>query len=228
MANRWGNNGNSGRLYFLGLQNPYRWWCSHEIKRCLLFGRKAMTNLDSIIKKQRHYLANKSPYSQSYGFSSSHLWIWEWDHKEGWVPKNWCIWTAVLEKTGKSLLDCKEANPVNPKGNPYWIFIGRTDTEAAVFWPPDAKSWLIWKDPDAGKDWMWKDKGTIENEVVGWHTNSMDMSLSNWTSSRRWWWPGKPGVLQSMELQRVRHNWATELNWTDPLLWIINTFYSKN
>ena len=114
----------------------------------LALWKKSYDKTRQHIKKQRHYLANKGLYSQSYGFSSSHLWIWELDHKEGWVPKNWCIWTAVLEKTGKSLLDCKEANP---KGNPYWIFIGRTDTEAAVFWPPDAKSQLFGKDLMLGK-----------------------------------------------------------------------------
>ena len=107
------------------------------------------------IKKQRHYFANKSPSSQSYGFSSSHAWMWELDHKESWVPKNWCFWTVVWEKTLESPLDCKEIKPVNLKGNQSWIFIGRTDakTEAPILWPPDAKNWLIRKDPDAGKDW---------------------------------------------------------------------------
>ena len=99
--------------------------CSHEIKICLLLGRKAMTNLDSI-KKQRHYFASKDPCSQSYGFSSSHVWIWELDYKETSVLKNWCFWIAVLEKTLESLLDCKEIQPVRPKGNQFWIFIGRT------------------------------------------------------------------------------------------------------
>ena len=111
------------------------------------------------IKKQRHYFANKSPSSQSYGFSTSHLWMWELDHKESWVPKNWCFWTVVLEKTLESPLDCKEIQAVHPKWNQPWILIGRTD----------AKNWLIWKDPDAGKDWKWEEKGTIEDEVVGWH-----------------------------------------------------------
>ena len=161
------------------------------------------------IKKQRHYLTNKGLYSQSYGFSSSHLWMWELDHKEDWVPKNWCIWTAVLEKTGKSLLDCKEAKPINPRGNPYWIFIRRTDAEATVFWPPDAKSQFFGKDLMLGKIEGRKRRGW-QDEMVGWLTNSVDMSLSNWASSRRWWWTGKPGVLQSMGLQRVRHNWVTE------------------
>ena len=106
------------------------------------------------IKKQRHYFANKGLCSQSYGFSSSHVWMWELDYKESWVPKNWCFWTVVLEKTLESPLDCKEIQPVHSKGDQSWVYIGRTDVEAEVpiLWPPDAKSWLIWKDPDAGKD----------------------------------------------------------------------------
>ena len=107
------------------------------------------------IKKQRHYVANKGPASQSYGFSSSHLWMWELDHKESWVPKNWCFWTVVLEKTRQSL-DSKEIQAVHPKGDQSWTFTGRTDaeTEAPILQPLYVKNWLIWKDPDAGKDWM--------------------------------------------------------------------------
>ena len=114
---------------------------------------EVMTNLDSILKS-RHYLANKGPSSQSYGFSSSHVWMWELHYKESWESKNWCFWTVVLEKTLENPLDCKEIQPVHPKGNQSWIFIGRTDAEAEtpIFWPPDVKSWLIWKDSDAGKD----------------------------------------------------------------------------
>ena len=140
-----------------------------KIKRRLLLGRKAMTNLDSILKS-RHYIANKGPYSQSYGFSSTHEWIWELDHKEGWMPKNWCFWAVVLEKTLESPLDCKEIKPVNPKGNQSQIFTGRTDaeTETPILWPLDVKNWLIWKDPDAGKDWRWEEKGMTEDEMVGW------------------------------------------------------------
>ena len=129
--------------------------CSHEIKRCLFLGRKGMTNLDSIVKNQRHYFANKGLSSQSYGLSSIHVWMWEWDYKESWAPKNWCFQTVVLEKTLESPLDCKEIKPVNLKGNQSWIFTGRID-EALILWPPDSKSWLIGKDPDAGKDWRQK------------------------------------------------------------------------
>ena len=129
--------------------------CRHEIKRRLLLGRKTMTNLDSILKRQTHYFANKGPSSQSYGFSSSHVWMWELDYKENWVLKNWCFWTVVLEKTLESPLDSKEIQPVHPKGNQSWIFAERTDVEAEtpILWPPDAKSWLFGKDPDTGKDW---------------------------------------------------------------------------
>ena len=109
--------------------------------------------------------------SQSYGFSHSHVWMWELDGKESWAPKNWCFWTVVLEKTLESPLDCKEIQPVHPKGDQSWMFTGRTDVEAetSIVWPPDMKSWLIWKDPDAGKDWGQEEKGTTKDETVGWH-----------------------------------------------------------
>ena len=129
--------------------------CSHEIKRHLLLGKKSYDQCRQNIKKQRHYFANKGPSSQSFGFSSSHIWMWELDYKESWVPKNWCFWTVVLEKTLESSLDCKEVKLVHPKGNQSWIFIGRTNAkaEAPILWPSDGKSWLIGKDLDAGKDW---------------------------------------------------------------------------
>ena len=119
------------------------------------------------IKKQRHNFANKGPKSQGYGFSSSHVWMWELDYKESWVQKNGCFWTAVLEKTLDSPWDWKEIQPINPKGNQSWIFIGRTDAEGPILWPPDAKNWLIWKDPDAENDWRQKEMGTTEDEMVG-------------------------------------------------------------
>ena len=121
------------------------------------------------IKKQRHYFANKDPSSQSVGFSSSHVWMWELDYKESWVLKNWCFCSVVLEKTLESPLDCKEIQPVHPKGNQPWMFIGRTDAEAPILWLLDAKSQLIRKDPDAGKDWGQEEKGATENEMVGCH-----------------------------------------------------------
>ena len=167
----WGNNGNSERLYFGGLQNH----CIHmvttamKLKRHLLLGKKAMTNLDSILKS-RHDVTNKGVSSQSYGFSSSHVWMWEFDYKESWMPKNWCFWTMELEKTLESPLDSKEIQPVHPKGNQSWIFIGRTDAEAEtpILWLPDAKNWLLGKDLEARKDWR-QEKGTTEEEMVGWH-----------------------------------------------------------
>ena len=123
------------------------------------------------IKKQRCYFANKGPSSQSYDFSSSHIWMWELDHKESWMPKNWYFWTSVLDKTLEIPLDCKEIQPVHPKGDQSWVFIGRTDAEAEtpILWPPDVKNWLIGKDPDDGKDWRQEEKGMTEDEVVGWH-----------------------------------------------------------
>ena len=121
------------------------------------------------IKKQRHFFANKGPSSQSCGFSSSHVWMWELDHKEGWALKNWCFWTVVLEKTLESPLDCKETKPVSPKGNQSWIFTGRTDAEAPILWPPHSKSLLIRKDPDTGKDYRQEEKGMTEGQMVGWH-----------------------------------------------------------
>ena len=129
-----------------------------------------MTNLDSILRS-RHHFANKDTDSQSYGFSSSNVWMWELDHKEGWVPKNWCFRIVVLEKTLESPLDSKEIKPVSPKGSQPWIFIGRTDAEAhtPIFWPPDVKSQLIGKDPDAGTDWGQEGNRVREDEIVGWH-----------------------------------------------------------
>ena len=145
------------------------------------------------IQKQRRYFANRSPSSQSYGFSSSHVWMWELDYKESWMPKNWYFWTVVLEKTPESPLDCKEIKPVHPKGNQSWIFIGRTDAEAEtpLLWPPDVTNWLIGKDPDAGKDWRQEEKGMTKYEMVGWHQRLDGCEFEQ--KSRRWWWIGKPG-----------------------------------
>ena len=168
MANRWGNSGNLADFIFLSSKITADGDCSHEIKRCLLLGRKVMTNLDSILKRQRHHFANKGPSSQSYGFSSSHVWMWVLDCKDSWVVKNWCCWTVVLEKTLESPLDSKEIQPVHPKGNQSYIFIGRTDAKAEtpVLWPPDAKDWLIGKDPEAGKDWRRDEKWMTKDEMV--------------------------------------------------------------
>ena len=138
---------------FWGLQNDCRWWLQQWNSKMLAPWKKSYDKPRQHIKKQRHYFANKGPSSQSYGFSS-HVWMWELDHKESWVPKNWCFWTVVLEKTLESSLDSKEIKPVHPKGNQSWIFIRKTDAEAETLntWIPDAKNWLIGKDPDAGND----------------------------------------------------------------------------
>ena len=143
--------------------------CSHEIKRCLLLRRKAMTNLDSILKSRD--TTDKGLSKQSYGLSSGHVWMWELDYKESWARKNWCFWTVELEKTLESPLDFKESQPVHPKWNQFWMFIGRSGAEAEtlIIWTPDVKNRLIGKDPNAGKDWRWEGKGTTEDEMVGWH-----------------------------------------------------------
>ena len=159
---------------------------SHEIKRCLLLGRKVMTSLDSILKSSDIYFAKKGPSSQGYGFSSSHVWMWELNYKESWVLKNWCFWTVVLEKTLASPLDCKEIQPVYSKGDQPWVFFGRTDTEAetSVLWPPHAKSWLIGKDPDAGRDWGQDEKGMTQDQMAGWHHRLDEHEWLNWTALR--------------------------------------------
>ena len=166
MANRWGKIETVTDFIFLGSKITVVAHCSHEIKRFLLLGRRAMTNLDSILKNREITFANKCPYSQNYGISSSRVWMWELDHKEGWAPKNWCFQIVVLKKTRESPLDSTEIKPVNSKENEPGIFIGRTDAKASILWPPGAKSWLIGKDPDAGKDWKQKEKKVAEDEII--------------------------------------------------------------
>ena len=165
------------------------------------------------INKQRHYFANKGPHSQSYGFSSSHVWMWELDYKESWVPKNWCFWTVVLEKTLESPLNCKEIQAVYSKGDQSWVFIGGTD--AGTDWNSNTlATWCEelthWKRP-----WWWKKSKAGEGDDRGW--DGWMASLTQWTwvwvDSRSWWWTGRPGVLRFMGSQGVGHDWATELNW---------------
>ena len=167
------------------------------------------------IQKQRHYFVNKSPSIQGYGFSSGHVWMWELDCEDGWVLKNGCFSTVVLEKTLESPLHCKEIQPVHPEGDQPWDFFGRNDAKAETpgLWPPHVKSWLIGKDSDAGRDWGLGGEG----DDRGW--DGWMASLTRWTwvwvSSRSWWWTGRPGMLQFMGSRRIRHNWASELNWTE-------------
>ena len=210
MGNRWGNNGNSDRLFLGGgSQITADGDCSHEIKT--LTPWKESYDQLSILKIRDITLPTKACIVKAMVFYSSHVCMWELDCKESWVQKNWCFWTMVLEKTLESPLDCKEIQPVHPKGNQSGVFIGRTDAEAEtpILWPPDVKSWLTGKDSDAGKDWGQKEKGTTEDEMFGWHHRLNGHGFG--------WTPGvgdAQGGLAFMGSQRVRHDWATELNWS--------------
>ena len=154
---------------FLDSKNTADGDCSHEIKRHLLLGRKAMTNLDSILKSRDITLWTKVLIVKVTFLPSSHVWMWELDLKESWPLKNWCFWTVMLKKILASFLGSMEIKLVNPEVNQPWIFTRRTDAEAEapILWPSDAKNWLIGKDPDVGKDWRWEEKGTTEDEMVG-------------------------------------------------------------
>ena len=168
MADRWGN---SGWLYFGGSKITTDGDCSHEIKRRLLLARKVMTNLHSIFKSRGITLPTKVRLVKALVFPVVIYGCWELDWEESWVPKNWGFWTVVLEKTLESPLDCKDIQPVHPKGDQSWIFIGRTDAEAetSMLWPPDAKNQLTGKDPDAGKDRGQEENGVREDEMLGWY-----------------------------------------------------------
>ena len=167
------------------------------------------------IKKQRHYFVNKCPSSQGGGFSSGHVWVWELDSEESWAPKNWCFWTVVLEKTLESPLDCKEIQPVHAKGDQTWVFIERTDVEGEtpILWPHDVKSWLIGKDPDAGRDWGQEEKETTEDEMVGWH-HRLDRHGFGWTPEVG----DGQGDLACCSSWGHKESDTTEwLNWTEPV-----------
>ena len=166
------------------------------------------------IKKQRHYFANKGLYSQGYGFPSSHVWMWQSDYKESWVPENWCFWTVVLEKTLESPLDCKEIQRVHSKGNAvlniHWIFSWSWNSNTLATW---CEELTYWKRP-----WCWERlRAGGEGDDRGWYGWMVSLTWWKWVwaSSGSCWWPGKPGVLQSMGSQRVGRYWVTELNWTD-------------
>jgi len=172
-----------------------------------------MTNLDSILKSRDITLPTKVHLVKAMVFFGGHVWMWELDCEESWAPKNWCFWTVVLEKTLESLLDCKEIQPVHPKGDQSWVFIGRADAEAEtpILWPPDAKGWLIWKDADAGRDRGQEEKGTTEDEMVGWH---------HWLVGRESEW--SPGVGDGQGGLACCDSWCRKesdttewLNWTE-------------
>ena len=200
----------------LGFKIPADSDCSHEIKRRLLLGRKAMTNLDSVLKSRDITLLTKVHIVKAMVFPVVMYRYESWTIKkaERWMLKNWCFWTVMLEKTLASPLDCKEIQPVHPKGDQFWVFTGTTNAEAEspILWPPDAKNWLTWKGPNAGKDWGQEKKGTTEDEMAGWHHRLNGHSLGGLSS---WWWTKKPGMLQFMGSQRVGHDWVTELNWIE-------------
>ena len=185
------------------------------------------------IQKQRRYFVNKGLSSQGYGFSSGHVWMWKLNYKESWTPKNWCFWTVVLEKTLESPLDCREIQPVHPKGDQSWVFTGRTDAKAEtlILWPPHAKSWLIWKAPDAEKDWGQEEKGTTEDKMVGWR---------HWLDGHGFGWT--PGVGDGQGGLAYCSSWGSKesetterLNWTEftlgihvSLLSIYSLFFRNN
>ena len=198
-------------LFSWGSKNTADGDCSHVIKRRLLLGRKVMTTLDSILKS-RDYFANKDPSSQGYGFSSSHVWMWELDCEEGLALKNWCFWTVVLEKTLESPLDCKEIQPVHSEGDQRWDFFGGNDAKAeSSTLATSCKELTHWK-----RLWCWEGlEAGGEGDDRGWDgwTASLTQWTWAWVNSGSWWWKGRPGVLQFLGSQRVGHDWATELNW---------------
>ena len=217
--------GKQCQTLFLGAPKSLQMVIAAMKLRRLLLGRKVMTNLDGIFKSRDITLSTKVRLVKAVIFLAV-MYGWELDHKESWMPKNWCFWTVVFQKTLERPLYCKELQPVHSKGDQSWVFFGRNDAEAEtpVLWPPHVKSWLIGKDPDAGRDWGQEEKGTAEDEMAGWH-HWLDGHV--WVNSGSWWWTGRPGVLQFMGSQRVRHDWVTELNWTEhiyTLVYNINSF----
>ena len=200
------------QTFFLGSKITADGDCNHDIKRRLPLGRKVMTNLDSILK-HRDYFANKGLSSQGYGFSSGHVWMRQLDCEEIWVPKYWCFWTVVLQKTLASPLDCKEIQPVHSKGDQSWLFFGRTDAkaESPVLWPPHVKSWLIWKDSDAGRDWGQEEKGMAQDEMAGWH-HWLDGHESEWTLGVG---DGQGGLVSCNTWGRKESDTTEWLNWNE-------------
>ena len=196
--------------------------CSHEIKRHLLLGRKVMTNLDSLLKSRDITLPAKVHLVKALIFPVV-MYGCRLDYKESWVPKNWCFWT-VVEKTLESPLDCKEIQPVHPKGNQSWVFIGRTDaeTETPILWPPVAKNWLTGRDPEAKQDWRWEEKGMTEDEMAGWH-HQLDGHESEWTPRVS---DGQGGLVCCNSWGRKEMDTTERLNWTELYLFF-RTLFSR-
>ena len=215
MANRWGNNGNSDWLYFLGLKNYCRWWLQPwNLKKRLFLGR---TNLDSILKSRDIILPTKVWLVKAMVFPVV-MYDYELDYKESWVPKNWCFWTVVLEKTLQSPLNCKEIQPVHSEGDQSWVFFGGNDAKAEtpVLWPPHAKFWLIGKDSDAGRDWGQEEKGTMEGVMAGWH-HRLDGRESEWTLGVG---DGQGGLVCWDSWAK---RWTRLSDWTELIVkWVIN------
>ena len=203
-------------LRFMGSQRVEQDWATElnwTVKDWIQEHLELSSNLEATFGLHICYKLWKGPSSQGYGFSSGHVWMWELDCEESWAMKNWFFWTVVLEKTLESPLDCREIQPVHPKGDESWVFTGRTDAEAEtpVLWPPHAKSWLIEKDPDAGRDLGAGGEGD-DRRWDGWMASPTRWAWI-WVNSGSCWWTGRPGVLQFMGSQRVGHDWVTELNW---------------
>ena len=219
MANGWGNNGNSEKLYFGGVPKSLQMVTAAMKLRHLLPGRKVMTNQDSIIKKQRHYFANKGPSSQSFGFSSGHVWMWELDCKESRAQKNWCFWTVVLDSWESLGLQGDPTSPSQRKSvlNSHWKdWCWSWNSNTLATWSEELTHWK--------RLWCWERlKAEGEDDDRGW--DGWMESLTQWTwvwvNSGSWSWTGRPGVLQSMGSQRIGHDWATELNWWQEVITVI-------
>ena len=204
---------------FLGSKITAGGDCSHEIKRCLLLGRKVTTYLGIILKSRNITLPTKICLVKATVFFSSHVWMWNLNHKEDWAPNSWCFWTVMLEKPLENPLDCKEIKPVHPKGNQSWIFIGRThaEVEAPILWPPDVKSWLTGRDPDAGKDWRQEEKGMTEDKMVGWHHQLSENEFKQ-----------PPGVDDGQGSLACCSPWSRkELDMTEWLNWLPDNLVSR-
>ena len=216
MGNRWGSSGKSDRL-FLGALKSLQMVTAARKLRHLLLGKKVMTNLDSILKSRDIILPTKVHLVKAMVFSSGHVWMWELDYKENWAPKNWCFWTVVLEKTLESPLDCKEIQPVHHKGNKSWVFIIK---DWCWSWKSNTLATWCKEVTHLKRPWCWeKLKVGREGDDRNW--DGWMASLTQWTwiwvNSGSWDWTGRPGMLQSTGLQRVRQDWVTELNWTECL-----------